>query len=651
MPVVRIQGRRDRPVRRDDIMSFFSFTEMTNENPENAIDPRTLLWFRLYTRGGGACLLHSILQAVGQKSIEVDENLPKLREALAHDAPQEFKDEIERKWITNTTLPHIVEKLGYSVILLQNDATNDVKGGEGVVVVNSAYLTQRSPHLVIIYNIAEQHYETAGATVDCKRVTTTFKRDGAVARGLIAQAGYVVDTTPATLGAEGQLNLPVCNSNAQCVLKPIDFHTDEELTEWLAKNEHNPAFQSFVAAAKKRLADRLDIKRDNIHAFVTAMITNAKSLFFKVGRRLQMDDNDILDTFKTNGICWLTSDIVYAILSTTLVDNGMKGRSRKDLIDAVKSRHVIKLDYDNDKGDSTHHIAIVPSFDGEQVWMIEYLPEQCFSLTEYETEDDLMKYIDALLRGEEEHFYGEKSGPRRFGFMSSQARKPATANTVKDFLASRPQIAYIINDDNGEIERLFLTDVLYGGKPFLRKPNRGYREYDVTEQMICARLMKNPQPNVVDIYAITPEYIDQQLVETGTCEGATEKVKNDLRLALTQLHSLDIVYMDFKPDNCGYDKESDRYKLYDFNASGIMTPNHLEWIRQVPKFGLFKSVDEICKKTKSEHIKLICNSPKLTRLDELIFYMTYGEDLAPAPAPAPVAAQAPLVRPLNYGRH
>ena len=89
-----------------------------------------------------------------------------------------------------------------------------------------------------------------------------------------------------------------------------------------------------------------------------------------------------------------------------------------------------------------------------------------------------------------------------------------------------------------------------------------------TESRIASKLLHFPQPNIVSIYSVKKYHIDMELLDISHPDISTLKV--DIQHALEQLHSLDVVYIDLKFDNMGYSHKDSCWKLFDFDASGIV---------------------------------------------------------------------------------
>lgn len=232
--------------------AFFTFSQLPKEPSQNVKDPRQMIFFRLKTTGGGACLFHAISQALGKRSTEKEANRPRYRAVLAAKAPEGFmRDEVAKEWISNESLPFICSELGVNVVLIQNAI--DSSGGQGVIAVNSAYITKKSNVGVIVYNVRESHFETVGVSVDgqFERVTTRFNASNAIFQGLAEQAPRIYDTDEA-VDQDAELRIPVCEGQ-KCKLRKMSTFSKAELQAWLKKNANTPAYAKFTEAVRRRL--------------------------------------------------------------------------------------------------------------------------------------------------------------------------------------------------------------------------------------------------------------------------------------------------------------------------------------------------------------------------------------------------------------
>jgi len=116
-------------------------------------------------------------------------------------------------------------------------------------------------------------------------------------------------------------------------------------------------------------------------------------------------------------------------------------------------------------------------------------------------------------------------------------------------------------------------DEKFGSLDFFRKYGSS-----IVEHRIAAILKKNPHPNIVNIYRITDSYIDIEEVKPATSIKYDKKeLISAAKSAKEHLQKLGIMYIDWKPDNMGLGTDG-KYKLYDFDASGITTPDKKKWV-------------------------------------------------------------------------
>jgi serine/threonine protein kinase len=95
-----------------------------------------------------------------------------------------------------------------------------------------------------------------------------------------------------------------------------------------------------------------------------------------------------------------------------------------------------------------------------------------------------------------------------------------------------------------------------------------------TEILIAKKLMEHPQLNVVKIYDVVQDddvcYIDMELLDDKYVPFT--KYRTDIHDAISQLHNIGVVYIDIKADNVGFSTTDQKYKLFDFDCSGIIHP-------------------------------------------------------------------------------
>ena len=133
-----------------------------------------------------------------------------------------------------------------------------------------------------------------------------------------------------------------------------------------------------------------------------------------------------------------------------------------------------------------------------------------------------------------------------------------------------------IYDEDGYISET-VEPLIYGQSHVFRKFSKS-----ATELTICKILMKNPHRNCISIYNVSGSYIDMEFVDTKRRLNLMKHKNNvmtDIKKAIRHLHSFNIVYIDLKFDNIGYNKKEQCHKLFDFDMSGIISSkNNTEWL-------------------------------------------------------------------------
>ena len=136
----------------------------------------------------------------------------------------------------------------------------------------------------------------------------------------------------------------------------------------------------------------------------------------------------------------------------------------------------------------------------------------------------------------------------------------------------------------GEIEPL---DELKGGDIFFRKEldlEDGYRELKIVE------ILKDKNfRNIVDIYNTCSKCIDMELLDIHADDKKIGNITADIRNAIEQLHSVGIIYIDIRRDNMGYSHIAGKWKLFDFDASGIVEKgDDTVWVMEPPTYATYK---------------------------------------------------------------
>jgi serine/threonine protein kinase len=106
--------------------------------------------------------------------------------------------------------------------------------------------------------------------------------------------------------------------------------------------------------------------------------------------------------------------------------------------------------------------------------------------------------------------------------------------------------------------------------------------------------MINHHPNIVIFFVVKEKYILMEELKQLNTEDLSRNINEvieSMKKAKDFLQSLGIIYIDWKFDNIGKNKEN-VYKLFDFDASGIIDLNTNEWIIEPPNFFSYRNSKE-----------------------------------------------------------
>ena len=118
-------------------------------------------------------------------------------------------------------------------------------------------------------------------------------------------------------------------------------------------------------------------------------------------------------------------------------------------------------------------------------------------------------------------------------------------------------MAQVLTRD-GDVVPLESEKVLF--RKYFMGPN------DIEREMVKI-IRANPHPHIVEIYDVTDEYYDMELVRTGLYH-VPAKDRECMRELKNHLQSLGIAYLDWKIDNFGLDANG-TLKMFDFNTCGL----------------------------------------------------------------------------------
>ena len=134
------------------------------------------------------------------------------------------------------------------------------------------------------------------------------------------------------------------------------------------------------------------------------------------------------------------------------------------------------------------------------------------------------------------------------------------------------------------------SDETYNGLLFFRKLGAPYISKahiysNNVERTIIKILMEHSHPNIVNYYELSDDYITMEQVNSEKSNPLYKPMTNEEIIEIQQtmskvkdfLQSLGIMYVDWKYDNLGKSLNG-AYKLFDFDASGLIDLTSKEWI-------------------------------------------------------------------------
>lgn len=130
----------------------------------------------------------------------------------------------------------------------------------------------------------------------------------------------------------------------------------------------------------------------------------------------------------------------------------------------------------------------------------------------------------------------------------------------------------------------------FEGDPYIWKdgPSGRVKKYTNTNEVKVCRILKEVAlENVVRVYEVGDDVGGEYVIEEKLTPCELQDVNQDysrfescVQAGLQQLHEKCIIHMDLKAQNVGFISESDGnrvFKLFDFNVSGISTPDYKSW--------------------------------------------------------------------------
>jgi serine/threonine protein kinase len=162
------------------------------------------------------------------------------------------------------------------------------------------------------------------------------------------------------------------------------------------------------------------------------------------------------------------------------------------------------------------------------------------------------------------------------------------------------------------------TNLTYNGLPFFRKvyinhPHNEEQKYlKKVEITIVKILMEHPNSNIVTYYDINNRYVDMEELNTDKSNplffdepAMTSReiiqIQEIMESVKDFLQGLGIMYVDWKFDNIGKSRIDGKYKLFDFDASGLINLSTKEWkLKPIDKYWSYKEAIKNGAKTPKE---------------------------------------------------
>lgn len=139
------------------------------------------------------------------------------------------------------------------------------------------------------------------------------------------------------------------------------------------------------------------------------------------------------------------------------------------------------------------------------------------------------------------------------------------------------------------------TEDTYNGNQFFRKifyyskpPTEKQKQVVNAENRIVNILMEHPHPNIVTYYDVNKRYVDMEELHPINIGDVNKSVLIETMTKVKDfLQKLGIMYIDWKIDNIGVSKDG-KYKLFDFDSSGIVDLKTNKWILEPADFWSYR---------------------------------------------------------------
>ena len=143
----------------------------------------------------------------------------------------------------------------------------------------------------------------------------------------------------------------------------------------------------------------------------------------------------------------------------------------------------------------------------------------------------------------------------------------------------------VIMDKESNKEYINIKKDVNGMKvPFFRKT---FYEGSFHEREIVSLIYQNQIQGLVRILEINNDFYDAELLDVYYNDKST--LVSDIQKCLDELHKLHIIYIDLKDDNIGYSHIDKRWKIFDFDSSGIANRSYTKWVKEPPFYYAYKT--------------------------------------------------------------
>ena len=126
------------------------------------------------------------------------------------------------------------------------------------------------------------------------------------------------------------------------------------------------------------------------------------------------------------------------------------------------------------------------------------------------------------------------------------------------------------------------------GDPYIWKNGTSgcVKKYTNSNELKVCKILKQADQkclkNVVSVYDVRDEYVlEEKLIpcKPEDFKQNWEQIKLCIQAGLQQLHANCVIHMDLKTENIGFVLHNGEkvFKLFDFNVSGISTPDYKSW--------------------------------------------------------------------------